>query len=101
MPLGLVVPPSVSSLFFPCLSHVLRRALLHGDPGGEGALAPALLSLLLMPHGGQAWAAPIMGHVNTQKAVRTHKVYHTGWERGVPIIRNWKFGMHQGTGEQL
>lgn len=39
----------------------------------------------LTPHGGQAWAAPIMGRVNTEgpeNRQNPQRGYHTDWERG-------------------
>lgn len=56
-----------------------------GEPGGEGALSPAPLSLLgavlplLMPPCGQACVTPTMGHVNMWS--KPAEVYRTGWER--------------------
>lgn len=56
-----------------------------GEPGGEGALSPAPLSLLgavlplLMPRCGQARVTPTMGHVNMQS--KPAEVYRTSWER--------------------
>lgn len=107
-------PPLSLHSSFLCLSSVLRGPFCmvgSGRPSQGIALSLAPLGLLeavppfLTPHRGQARVASIVGHVNTGAAPEGSRnppksTMLAGKETGYPF-GNGKFGLSQGTGEQI